>query len=233
MRDAMKILLLSSLFAVTLLVQNASAAIVKLTDLPDSTYAIEKNNWQGYTYHNQGGFNLRIEFVVYDRENINTNLTDYEAYFVYQLEERLDLTGQYIYAYQIFQYPYGEPGDTADVGYFGILKDGQTINGTDVSSITDNFPLFTDTQEGKEPAENINTPIGWKWDDWDPLATGEESWFLIFSSNFEPVPGDFDIRKPSGVSDRPASGDEIPEPATIALLGIGGAMIFSRRRKSV
>ncbi|MBA7671762.1 hypothetical protein ES703_79925 [subsurface metagenome] len=52
----------------------------------------------------------------------------------------------------------------------------------------------------------------------------------MFSSDFAPVVGDFRIEGPEGEFPVPP---EIPEPATVALLGIGGALMFTKRRKSV
>lgn len=233
MRAAMKIVFLSLLLSVAPFAQKASAAIVELTNLPDSSYAAAVDNWQGYSIYtettDEGDFDAVIEFAVYDTEM--RVIDTYEYDFVDELVDDFGLTGQYIYAYQVFQQG---GGGYADIGYFGILKDGQTVNGTDVTAMSDDQP-YSFTGEGQAPDESINTPISWKWYALDPLVTGEHSWFLVFSSDFAPVIGEFVLEGPSGeISDPPIDGDDvIPEPATIVLLGFGGATIFSRRRKSV
>ena len=60
------------------------------------------------------------------------------------------------------------------------------------------------------------------------LLAGDHSWFLMFSSDKTPVVGDFRIEGPEE-GDVPAP---MPEPGTLMLLGIGSALIFTRRRKS-
>ena len=230
MRALRKIVVLSLLLAAMLFVQNASAVVLTTYNLPASSYAASVDNWQGYSLYNQGGFNLHIDFAVYDTEMLDDG-DEYDL--VTALVEDKGLTGRYIYVYQVLQPTNGS--DAEDVGYFDLLRDGETFNGTDVDSIADDFGFISDDWEvGEEPAENINIPVGWRWDASNPLSAGEHSWFLAYSSNFAPVIGSYEIKPPDsrGV---PVDGDspDVPEPITLVLLGSGGAMIFANRRKSV
>jgi hypothetical protein len=62
------------------------------------------------------------------------------------------------------------------------------------------------------------------------LTSDEHSWFLVFRSGFEPVPGDYEISAETG--EFPA-GPAVPEPCTLVLFGLGGAMMLIRRKKLV
>jgi len=59
--------------------------------------------------------------------------------------------------------------------------------------------------------------------DQDWIIPGEHSWFLAFSSDKDWVHGYYEIRG-TEPSDFP-----VPEPAMLALLSIGGAILFRRR----
>ena len=50
------------LLLATLFVQNASATLVELYYLPDSSYAEEVDNWQGHMIYEEDGFNVLVEF---------------------------------------------------------------------------------------------------------------------------------------------------------------------------
>jgi hypothetical protein len=62
------------------------------------------------------------------------------------------------------------------------------------------------------------------------LLAGYHSWLLVLSSNNTPIVGDYEI-KPAGLI-QPGGESNTPEPATITLLGIGGALALIRRKRS-
>jgi len=216
--------LLSLLLVATLAVHNASATISELIYLPDSSYAEAQDAWQGFSIYDELGFNVRVDFAVYDTEYL-------QKQGEIALADALDMDGRYIYAYQIFQHP--DPAESyEDVAYFGLLDiDKNPIDAPlmDVNSFDDD-----DGHSGMEPATVTNTPIAWKWQEFDGglLTTAQHSWFLVFSCDYAPVAGGYEIKspEPEQETDFPV---HVPEPGMLILLGLGGTAAFIRRRKSV
>ena len=138
-------------------------------------------------------------------------------------------TGQYIYAYQIFSHPF--IGDEV-VAHFAILDIyGNPIDGTLMSS--------TGAQDNGEggiaPMPIVSETQGvWKWTfEGGYISQGEHSYLLVFSSSQDWVKGSYEIGGPEE-GDFPVPLPELPEPAMITLLAIGGVlMMCARRRKSV
>ena len=60
------------------------------------------------------------------------------------------------------------------------------------------------------------------------IYKGDHPWFLVFSSDSPPVVGGYEIR---ALEEGERLTPEILEPGMMALLGIGGALMFTRRRK--
>ena len=201
--------LLGLLVIATLFLQNVSATIL----LPVSSYAEAEGNWQGKSYHEKDGYNLRIDFAVYDTEA-------YPGDFTWAAELDMLETDRYIYAYQIFN----RAGDYEEVSYFSILDiDGNPI----VESLMHSTSSQDDERGGVAP-EPSGTQGVWEYEG-GILIANEHSWFLVFGSQYTPVAGSYDLtpkREPT-----PVPVPEIPEPGTIALLGIGGAMMISARRR--
>ena len=97
---------LSLLLIGILFLGSASATIFHdLLYLPESSYANEVDNWQGWSVHEEGNFNVRIDFAVYDTSYLGFGPSGQdEEDFVNSLIANVGLTGQYIYVYQIFQH---------------------------------------------------------------------------------------------------------------------------------
>jgi len=220
MRVIRKIGLLSVLAVITLLVQSASA----LT-LPISSYA--DGYWQGRRYYDDvemGGGHLRghIDFAVYDT-------VDYAGEFI-SVDTEDEFEGRYIYAYQIFNdYPASEEA-VAFFAVFNLEEKPMDVHEDSINSVEDTpdsgvaatWKHFADS----EVFADSNVKAVWEFG-LGVLVAGEHSWFLVFSSDRSPVPGDYEISNVRGHV--PA----VPEPSMIALLGIGSAMLFARRRRSV
>jgi hypothetical protein len=206
--------------AVVLTPQAAHALIY----LPDSTYAETQHNWQGqreYTEDTDDGLlKILVEYTVYDTENL---LKLGEK----QLVESLDLSGRYVYAYQIWNHP---TQSTEEVIAFELL-----YAETKLKIPASAFEPYNDTHSSDDGHNGVtSTPqestIQGKWT-FIPgdLKPGTHSWFLVFSSDFAPVKGDFEIKREEG--DMPGPGDKIPEPNSIALLGAAVAWLAAMRKR--
>lgn len=226
MRVTREIGFFSLLVLAALFVQNASAAI-----LPFSTFG-DREGWQGsrsYEIDLVGDRVLSgdVAFTVYDTTNL-----------VLPGETALvavwDKPGQYIYAYQVWN-----DQDLIDdevlneaVLSFAVFNEDEV---TSMNVDLENIGAIEDTpSSGVEPT-GVDLTVGnleviWEFrgegvNEAILLADGH-SWFLMFSSDFAPVVGNFRIEGPE-------EGDfPVPEPCTLALLGLGGALMFTKRRKS-
>ncbi len=177
----------------------------------DAAATLTSSHYYGSTYYYTGGLHGRIDFAVYDDRD------EYES--LYGLEA--PGTGDYVYAYQIFQDSIANPAlsSFAILGIEGASVDG--IDGHDDQSggIASTDEYFTASEGVWEFQNEHGQGI---------LSAGEHSWFLVLSSETDWVVGEYEI-KPTG--DFPVP---IPEPAMITLLVIGGALMMRmRRRKSV
>lgn len=195
-----KILFAALLFFATVIVQDVSATLV-------SSY------YDGSTFYNTAdGLHGYIDFAVYD------NRSEYEARYGLPAPG----TGDYIYAYQIFH----NASDNPAVGYFAILDiTGAPVDGIgsqDDSSggIASSDEYFADSKGVWEFQSEIGEGI---------LIAGENSWFLVLSSDTDWVRGSFEIKPAEPWVPVP----EIPEPCTIALFGLGSLMMLIKRKKPV
>jgi len=196
---------LSVLIIAVMLVQDAVA-------LPSSSY-VDPNgkSWQGYKSYTQNGYDVVLEWAVY---NIASN--PWAASVTFPPDDH------YIYAYQLFSYT----DSTKDIGSFSVLDiDGNPITQT----------LMHETQavangQGVMPDPNPSAVQGeWKWlPGVGFVAAGKYSAYLIFSSVYAPVKGSFIVKAPE---ESDPGTPQVPEPATLALLGIASAMFAAKRGK--
>jgi hypothetical protein len=205
---AVKKLSFSVLLVVSVLfTQNASATLAPM---------LESSYHDGYVFYYEDGLAGRIDFAVYD--------TEHPEYGDEYLDNGIEMPGdgQYIYAYQIFNdYPISEEA----VAYFALLD----INGDSID--IDSISSQEDPEEGIEPGEEYfdggQSKVVWEFNGSDGyIIVGEHSWFLVFSSDQDWVKGDYEIRGPA---EMPVP---MPEPATIALLGLGSITILMKRRRA-
>lgn len=212
---------LSFVILLTFLVQTASA-VPTAPLLPESSYAEAEDNWQGSTFFdevwNDGFLRGRIDFAVYDTSIMQSGSEEKT------LADNLALPGRFIYAYQVIN-----DYDASDeaVAYFSIFGDGQLPLGLYEESIGS----YDDESNGKAPTSYLfesQLSVVWEFTG-GLLFKGDHSWFLVLSSNSGPVVGNYEIKGPE--SQPPPIPSEIPEPATVVLLGFGAALIVSIRKR--
>lgn len=208
MRVMIKTIGLCLFIGLTLLVQDAMAI------LPDSTYGID-NGWQGYKFYKDNGYDLLIPFNVYDTQC-------YPSEFIWDEKPAGD---RYIYAYQIASH---KDNSTKDVAYFSILD----IKGNPViESLMHGTTALDDLASGIAPDPYPSEHQGvWEWSsEGGYISAGQHSWFLIFSSEHEPVQAAAYLSDGNigvGILGIPAP---IPEPGTFLLLGLGALMLRRKR----
>jgi hypothetical protein len=209
-------LLISLLFVATLFLQNASAML-----LPYSSY------YQGRSYYDDNGIKATVEFAVYDTEgaygNEWTEATSFDS----------PGDGRYIYAYQIFN----DADNTDTIEFFTIMGlDGHQLSGINTMNTQnpwENVPLLID--EGVAPTNDFpNTNTMETMATWDfaggILVADKYSWFLIFSSDNDWTIGRYNM---SSSMDDGTGIIPNPEPCTLALLGLGSAVLLAKRRNVI
>jgi hypothetical protein len=177
---------------------------------------LSSSYYEGFVWYSEGGLRGRIDFAVYDTAHAQYG----NEYQTSGLTKPGD--GQYIYAYQIFN-DYDDSEES--VAYFALLgMDGGVI---DIASIGSQEDPEAGVAPGSEYFDGVESKVVWEFDGGNGyVARGEHSWFLVFSSNEVPTKGDFEI----GGADQLLVAS--PEPSTVALLGLGGALAFVRRKRS-
>jgi hypothetical protein len=190
-------------------------ALPALAMLPTSSY-MHGSAFYGVNDDDPEFLKGRVDYAVYDTDNLS--LAD-EQDFV----DALGLAGQYVYAYQIWNdYSVSE---SAVKSFEVMYQDGSSV----AAAILNDTGAHDDGEGGVAPS-SITSQGVWQWSiDTDFLAIGEHSYFLIFSSDAAPISGKFEVNGPVNEGPVPPT---TPEPATVALVGLGSMVVFGRRRKS-
>ena len=188
------------------------------------------SHYQGFTFYNEQiedpfgnteQLQGRIDFAVYDTFDLqNPEETAFAGNF------EMPEGDQFIYVYQIVN---DLDGSEEAVGFLEVLNLAATYITADLMNETD---ALDDDNEGVAPEENDGYSGRWGWNVADTVDSEEHSWFLVFTSANDWVPGTYDI-SPVQESDLPIPEEIIPEPASVGLLLFGGAMLLRRRKQQI
>jgi hypothetical protein len=167
--------------------------------------------WQGGRNYNQDGVKAFVEYAVYD-----TSSTDYQ-----NAANKITNpgTGQYLYAYQVFNYENVLPiamfkllgGDPAQASGIGSKRDG---TGVDIVPSNDGESFVWNFTGGT-------------------FVIDKHSAFMVFSTDKGPIAGTFNLSTtPSDYGDEPPvdNGNNVPEPATMAMLAAGAIGLLRKTR---
>jgi hypothetical protein len=220
------ICILGLLLSLTIFVQASSAALT--TMLPESSYA--DGNWQGYKLFGmeveEGEFLYgRVEFAVYDTLNLDPGGEEKDWV------ENLGLTGegQYLYAYQVFNDSFSD----RELSSFSVFTQGGDPLNVDETSIDSAQADASSVQPEGGELTNSDTEVLWTWEP-DPAGYGyvyasQYSWYLLFLSESSPVAGSYLVQASEEPGEFPTP--DAPEPTTMALFGLGSALVAFKRIK--
>jgi hypothetical protein len=199
--------ILSILIMAAVIAQDAMA-------LPYSSY-VDPNgkSWTGRKTETRDNFTVKLEWTVYD-------IVAKPAEFAWAGLEFPD--DRYVYVYRVTNLSGG------DIGSFCILDNPHDTDMINWSSRIDGTQAVQAGGGGIMP-DNPSLEQGkWVWSSGGVDTVGAISAYLVFGSQYAPKVGDYKVEVPSG--DVPNPG-EVPEPCTLALIGIASAMFAAKRGK--
>jgi hypothetical protein len=223
-----RIIWLSLLLTALMLVSQASATLYKDALLPASTL------YDGYTYYgeevNGSYMQGRIDFAVYDTTAGNewATITGYDN----------PGSGKYVYAYQIFNDYEGY--SEVPIQAFSVFG----LDSANISVIAGSVGTEEDPLGGQDASDTAlsDTTVTWNFaylnlDSDYTIGINEHSFVLIFSSDNNWTKGDYSLTAynsdfpvtPAG--DASATSGVVPEPITVALLGLGGLVAVVKRKR--
>ena len=220
-----KVIWLSLLVTALMLASQASATLYEDALLPASAL------YDGYTYYGEevdGSYMQgRIDFAVYDTTAGNewATITGYDN----------PGNGKYVYAYQIFN-DY-EGASQVPIQAFSVFG----LDSAEISVIAGSVGTEEDPLGGQDASDTAlsDTTVTWNFTygatDYT-IGTDEHSFFLIFSSDYSWTKGDYSLEAynpefPVAPGGTATGGNVVPEPITVALLGLGGLVAFAKRKR--
>lgn len=204
------VLLLTTVFCV----QQAAGEL-----LPESSYYDGSVSYLGSDF-GFDGMNGRIDYAVYDT-------VVYQDEFIGGMFTAPG-DGRYIYAYQIFT----DEQSSFEVSYFALFgADGDILNGSGIFDIGSQSDEPDDpTEEGVAPSDayfhQSEARAVWEFNNFK-ISAGDQSFFLVYSSDNDWTAGSYEIKSPSGVP------TPNPEPTSVLLLGIGSLYFLAKRKRTV
>lgn len=223
-----KSIIFTLLLLIVIPAQNATA----LTHLPDSSYYSGKQYYPVF-----GGDNndwIRVEFAVYDNGGAEFTDAGYDLPTSWVTDPC-----DFVYAYQVINdsdgidFPvdifsiYGI-GENAITSFSNIGSTAEEDKGTLVYD--ESYSYFSSAWWG------FYDPVDLDQENLLPLSYGEHSSFLLIKSANGPKAGTYNFQPPQGddvpvpEASEPAAIPN-PEPCTLALLGLGSALLLKRQRK--
>jgi len=191
---------------VMIAVLSAPVVYAGLEVLPESTH------YQGWRVDDD----VRIEFAVYDTLGGNEfAATGFDA----------PSEGRYTYVYQLFND--SESGDF-DVEYFQIsgIGPGAIDSHEQIGSADDLSGGISSTDAYFDVSL---TKGAWEFED-ATLIMGKHSVFLVISSDHDWVVGQYTLQRSSDFPVPGGGDDEVPEPMTLVLTGLGGLWLLKGGR---
>ena len=171
-------------------------------------YAGSIEEWSGSLDYTENGFDLTLEWAVYDMEDNPWTSVPFP-------EDDL-----YVYAYLIDNH---DP--SKDIDLFSVLD----IGGNPIAQSAMHETRGMTAAVGIMPDPNPCDVQGeWIWSsEGGYVSEGTFSAYLIFGSPFAPTKGSFKVESPVDKPYVPS-----PEPGTITLLGIASGWLLTNRRKN-
>jgi hypothetical protein len=168
--------------------------------------------WQGSRSYNKDNVSAYVEYAVYDTQSANYHDT---------LDKLIDGfptigSGRYIYAYQAFNLGSSLPA----IATFELLGGGSP-------SLESGIGSKDDGNGGLIPS-NDGTSFLWTFNNGVFIANAHSA-FMVFSSDGGPIAGDFKLSTEYGQDPPVNNNNDVPEPATMALLAVG-AFGFIRKK---